>query len=123
MAPPAAATTLTRCQPTPDFFQIINYATNEAVGVNDPNRIQNTFKIGAALIDLYDGDDLTEHLAEHETERGAGDHVGGVVHAHVDAAARDEPGEREPRRPVAPVGGEQRRGGERRRRVADGTSW
>jgi hypothetical protein len=44
----------------PDFFQIINYATNEAVGVNDPNRIQNTFNIGAALIDLYDGDDLDD---------------------------------------------------------------
>ena len=41
----------------PDFFQIINYATNEAVGVYDPNR-PNTFQIGAALIDLYDGDDL-----------------------------------------------------------------
>ena len=27
----------------PDFFQIINYATNEAVGVNDANRIRNTF--------------------------------------------------------------------------------
>ena len=34
----------------PDFFQIINYATNEAVGVNDPNRIQNTFNIGAATL-------------------------------------------------------------------------
>ena len=44
----------------PDFFQIINYATNEAVGVNDPNRIRNTFNIGAALIDLYDGDDLND---------------------------------------------------------------
>lgn len=44
----------------PDFFQIINYATNEAVGVNDPTRIRNTFNIGAALIDLYDGDDLDD---------------------------------------------------------------
>jgi hypothetical protein len=44
----------------PDFFQIINYATNEAVGVNDPNRVRNTFQIGAALIDLYDGDDLDD---------------------------------------------------------------
>jgi len=42
----------------PDFFQIINYAMNEAIGVNDPNRIRNTFNIGAALIDQYDGDDL-----------------------------------------------------------------
>jgi len=44
----------------PDFFQIINYATNEAIGVNDPNRVRNTFNIGAALIDLYDGDDLDD---------------------------------------------------------------
>ena len=44
----------------PDFFQIINYATNEAIGVNDPNRIRNTFMIGAALIDLFDGDDLDD---------------------------------------------------------------
>jgi hypothetical protein len=44
----------------PDFFQIINYATNEAVGVNDPNRIRNTFNIGAALIDMFDGDDLDD---------------------------------------------------------------
>jgi len=44
----------------PDFFQIINYATNEAIGVNDPNRIRNTFNIGAALIDQYDGDDLDD---------------------------------------------------------------
>jgi hypothetical protein len=44
----------------PDFFQIINYATNEAIGVNDPNRIRNTFNIGASLIDMYDGDDLDD---------------------------------------------------------------
>ena len=45
----------------PDFFQIINYATNEANGgTPDPNRVRNTFNIGAALIDLYDGDDLDD---------------------------------------------------------------
>ena len=32
---------------------------NEANGgVNDPNHIRNTFNVGAALIDQYDGDDL-----------------------------------------------------------------
>src|SRR5205823_6035486 len=33
---------------------------NEAIGVNDPNRIRTTFNIGAALIDQYDGDDLDD---------------------------------------------------------------
>jgi hypothetical protein len=42
----------------PDFFQIIDYATNKAIGVNNPNHVRNTFTIGAALIDLYDTDDL-----------------------------------------------------------------
>jgi hypothetical protein len=42
----------------PDFFQIIDYATNQAIGVNDPNHVRNTFQIGADLIDQYDADDL-----------------------------------------------------------------
>ena len=42
----------------PDFFQIIDYAMNQAIGVNDPNHVVNTFTIGAALIDQYDTDDL-----------------------------------------------------------------
>jgi hypothetical protein len=42
----------------PDFFQIIDYAMNEAIGRNDPNRVRNTFTIGAAIIDQYDTDDL-----------------------------------------------------------------
>jgi hypothetical protein len=42
----------------PDFFQIIDYAMNQAIGVNDPNHVRNTFTIGAALIDQYDTDDL-----------------------------------------------------------------
>ena len=42
----------------PDFFQIIDYAMNQAIGVNDPNHVRNTFNIGAALIDQYDTDDL-----------------------------------------------------------------
>jgi hypothetical protein len=48
----------------PDFFQIIDYATNEAIGRNDPNRVRNTFTIGAAIIDQYDTDDL------HDTSEG-----------------------------------------------------
>ena len=42
----------------PDFFQVIDYATTQAIGVNNPNHVQNTFKIGAALIDQFDGDDV-----------------------------------------------------------------
>ena len=45
---------------TPDFFQIIDYAMNQAIGIppNAPNHMRNTFNIGAALIDQYDSDDL-----------------------------------------------------------------
>jgi hypothetical protein len=45
---------------SPDFFQIIDYATNQAIGIpaNAPNHIRNTFNIGAAIIDQYDTDDL-----------------------------------------------------------------
>jgi hypothetical protein len=43
----------------PDFFQIIDYAMNQANGgVPDPNHVRNTFAVGAALIDQYDTDDL-----------------------------------------------------------------
>lgn len=42
----------------PDFFQIIDYAMNQAIGVNDPNHVRKTFSIGAAIIDQYDTDDL-----------------------------------------------------------------
>jgi hypothetical protein len=42
----------------PDFFQIIDYAMNQAIGVTDQNHVRNTFNVGAALIDQYDTDDL-----------------------------------------------------------------
>jgi hypothetical protein len=42
----------------PDFFQVIDYAMNQAIGVTDPNHVRNTFTVGAALIDQYDTDDL-----------------------------------------------------------------
>ena len=43
----------------PDFFQIIDYAMNQANGgVVDPNHVRNTFNVGAALIDQYDTDDV-----------------------------------------------------------------
>ncbi len=42
----------------PDFFQVIDYAMNQAIGVVDPNHVRNTFNVGAALIDQYDTDDL-----------------------------------------------------------------
>ena len=43
----------------PDFFQVIDYAMNQANGgIPDPNHVRNTFNVGAALIDQYDTDDL-----------------------------------------------------------------
>ena len=43
----------------PDFFQVIDYAMNQANGgTPDPNHVRNTFAVGAALIDQYDTDDL-----------------------------------------------------------------
>jgi len=42
----------------PDFFQIIDYAMNQAIGRNDPNHVFNTFSVGAAIIDQYDSDDV-----------------------------------------------------------------
>jgi hypothetical protein len=42
----------------PDFFQLIDYAMNQAIGLTDPNHVRNTFSVGAALIDQYDTDDL-----------------------------------------------------------------
>jgi hypothetical protein len=42
----------------PNFFQIIDYAMNQAIGVNNPNHVRNTFQVGAALIDEYDNDDV-----------------------------------------------------------------
>ena len=45
----------------PDFFQIIDYAMNQANGgTPDPNHVRNTFTVGAALIDQYDTDDLQD---------------------------------------------------------------
>jgi hypothetical protein len=44
----------------PDFFQIIDYAMNQAVGIpaNAPNHMRNTFTVAAAIIDQYDTDDI-----------------------------------------------------------------
>jgi hypothetical protein len=46
----------------PDFFQIIDYAMNQAIGVTNPpaSHVSNTFNVGAALIDQYDTDDLDD---------------------------------------------------------------
>jgi hypothetical protein len=44
----------------PDFFQIIDYAMNQAIGVNNPNHLRNTFYVGAALVDQYDTDDVDD---------------------------------------------------------------
>jgi hypothetical protein len=51
--------TLSPLPANPDFFQIIDYAMNQANGgTPDPNHVRNTFAVGAALIDQYDTDDL-----------------------------------------------------------------
>jgi hypothetical protein len=51
--------TLNPLPANPDFFQIIDYAMNQANGgIPDPNHVRNTFNAGAALIDQYDTDDL-----------------------------------------------------------------
>src|SRR5262249_56137229 len=47
----------------PDFFQIIDYAMNAAIGVNDANHVRNTFTVGAAIIDQYDTDDIHDTAA------------------------------------------------------------
>jgi len=81
----------------PDFFQIINYATNEAVGFNDANRIRNTFNIGAALIDLYDGDDLNDPDPNNPGDGTTGNTItiidyGGASYAYgIEAMSYDDP--------------------------------
>jgi hypothetical protein len=59
---------------TPDFFQIIDYAMNQAIGLpaNAPNHMRNTFNVGAAIIDQYDSDDL------HDTPPG-GSETGNTI--------------------------------------------
>jgi hypothetical protein len=92
----------------PDFFQIINYATNEAVGVNDPNRIRNTFNIGAALIDLYDGDDLNDPDPNNPGDGTTGNTItiidyGGASYAYgIEAMSYDDPNFNLQRPPLAP---------------------
>ena len=92
----------------PDFFQIINYATNEAIGVNDPNRIQNTFNIGAALIDLYDGDDLNDPDPNNPGNGATGNTItiidyGGASYAYgIEAMSYDDPNFNLQRPPLAP---------------------
>jgi len=53
----------------PDFFQIIDYAMNQAVGLpaNSPNHLRNTFTVGAAIIDQYDTDDLFDAPQDDST--------------------------------------------------------
>jgi hypothetical protein len=50
---------LSQWSANPDFFQIIDYAMNQANGgFVDHNHVRNTFTVGAAMIDQYDTDDL-----------------------------------------------------------------
>ena len=58
---------LTPLPDQPDFFQIIDYAMNQAIGVNNPDHVRNTFSVGAAIIDQYDTDDI------HDSPTGGSD--------------------------------------------------
>ena len=92
----------------PDFFQIINYANNDAIGVNDPNRIRNTFNIGAALIDEYDGDDLYDPDPNYPGNGNTGNTItiidyGGASYAYgIEAMSYDDPNFNLTRPPFAP---------------------
>jgi Tfp pilus assembly protein PilX len=92
----------------PDFFQIIDYAMNQAVGVNDPNHVRNTFNIGAALIDQYDTDDLHDPDPNPPSNGNAGNTItiidyGGASYGYgIEAMSFDDPNFNSSRPPFAP---------------------
>jgi hypothetical protein len=81
----------------PDFFQIIDYAMNQAIGVTDPNHVQNTFNVGAALIDQYDTDDLYDPDPNPPANGSAGNTItiidyGGASYAYgIEGMSFDDP--------------------------------
>jgi hypothetical protein len=85
----------------PDFFQIIDYAMNQANGgTPDPNHVRNTFTVGAALIDQYDTDDL------YDTDTGNTITIidyGGADYAYgIEGMSFDDPIQNLSRPPFAP---------------------
>ena len=81
----------------PDFFQIIDYAMNQAIGVTDPNHVRNTFTVGAALIDQYDTDDLYDPDPNPLANGNAGNTItiidyGGASYAYgIEGMSFDDP--------------------------------
>jgi hypothetical protein len=82
----------------PDFFQIIDYAMNQANGgLPDPNHVSNTFNVGAALIDQYDTDDLYDPDPNPPTNGTAGNTItiidyGGANYAYgIEGMSFDDP--------------------------------
>jgi hypothetical protein len=89
--------TLNPCPANPDFFQMIDYAMNQAIGVVDPNHVRNTFNVGAALIDQYDTDDLYDPDPNPPTNGAAGNTItiidyGGASYAYgIEGMSFDDP--------------------------------
>ncbi len=97
----------------PDFFQIIDYAMNQASGgFVDPNHVRNTFNVGAALIDQYDTDDLYDPDPNPPSNGNAGntitiiDYVGNGNPADyvygIEGMSYDDPTQNFNRPPFAP---------------------
>jgi Putative Ig domain len=93
----------------PDFFQIIDYAMNQANGgVPDPNHVRNTFNVGAALIDQYDTDDLYDPDPNPLANGNAGNTItiidyGGASYAYgIEGMSFDNPIFNSLRPPFAP---------------------
>jgi Putative Ig domain len=94
---------------SPDFFQIIDYAMNQANGgVLDPNHVRNTFNVGAALIDQYDTDDLYDPDPNPLANGNAGNTItiidyGGASYAYgIEGMSFDNPIFNSLRPPFAP---------------------
>jgi hypothetical protein len=89
--------TLNPLPANPDFFQMIDYAMNQAIGVVDPNHVRNTFNVGAALIDQYDTDDLFDPDPNPPASGNAGNTItiidyGGPSYAYgIEGMSFDDP--------------------------------
>jgi len=90
----------------PDFFQIINYALKQGNGgISDPNTV---FKLGAALIDQYDADDLDDKEDPNIPNGGVGNNItiidyGGASYAYgIEGTSYDDPTINLARPPFAP---------------------
>ena len=101
--------TLNPLPANPDFFQIIDYAMNQANGgVPDPNHVSNTFKVGAALIDQYDTDDLYDPDPNPPASGNAGNTItiidyGGANYAYgIEGMSFDDPNQNSSRPWFAP---------------------